>query len=176
MTRIGGLAAWEFSERELTSAQRRLRILSGLYGLLKPLDLIHPYRLEMGVAFKNDRASNLYGFWGDKITDQLNQDLSQQSRPVLVNLASAEYFNAVDTSKLNYPVVQCQFLDKFRDDYRFMSYYGKRARGMLARYIIVNKIETLKGLRAFNHANYQFNPDRSTNNRLVFTRDEPPTL
>ena len=169
-----GLEAWDFSERELTSAQRRLRILSGLYGLLKPLDLIHPYRLEMGLAFENSRAANLYGFWGDKITEKLNEELSTQTRPMLINLASHEYFSSISKEKLNYPVVQCQFLDKFRDDYRFMSYYGKRARGMLARHIVVNKVDTLKGLRAFNYANYEYNADRSTKYRLVFTRDEPP--
>ena len=170
-----GLEAWEFTERELTSAQRRIRILSGLYGLLKPLDLIHPYRLEMGLPFANDRAGNLYGFWGCKITDELNHDLSQQRRPILVNLASKEYANAIETRQLNYPVIQCEFLEKFRDDYRFMSFYGKRARGMLAKYIVVNKIETRKGLREFDYANYRFNAECSTQDRFVFTRDQPPS-
>ena len=170
-----GLDARSLSEGELTSAQRRLRILSGLYGVLRPLDLIQPYRLEMGLPVATSSAANLYEFWGDRIVTHLNDELAQHRNPILINLASDEYFKAVDTSRINYPVVRCQFLDKFRDNYRFMSFYGKRARGLMARHIVTEKIDNLAGLKRFSSQGYRYEPTRSTKTRLVFIRDEPVT-
>ena len=169
-----GLEPRTLSERDLTSAQRRLRILSGLYGVLRPMDLIQPYRLEMGLPVTTAHAENLYGFWGDRLADNLNEDLKQQRNPILINLASDEYFKAVDASRIEFPVVKCQFLDKFRDNYRFMSFYGKRARGLMARHIVTEKIDNLAGLKRFAEQGYRYDPERSTKSTLVFIRDEPP--
>ena len=168
-----GLDASTLSERELTSAQRRVRILSGLYGVLRPMDRIHPYRLEMGLPVQSNGFDNLYQFWGARIADSLNDELSQHRNPILVNLASDEYFKVIDTSRIEFPIVQCQFLDKFRDNYRFMSYYGKRARGLMARHIVTEKIDNLAGLKRFASNGYRFDKDRSNKAKLVFTRDEP---
>ncbi|MCY4094658.1 MAG: peroxide stress protein YaaA [Gammaproteobacteria bacterium] len=168
-----GLDAPTLTEGDLTSAQRRIRILSGLYGLLRPMDRIHPYRLEMGLPIQSNGFENLYQFWGARIADHLNEELSQHRNPILVNLASDEYFKVIDTSRIDHPIVQCQFLDKFRDNYRFMSYYGKRARGLMARHIVTQKIDNLAGLKRFSSNGYQFNMDRSSKTKLVFTRDEP---
>ena len=169
-----GLDAKTLTERDLTSAQRRLRILSGLYGLLKPLDQIHPYRLEMGLPIRTNGSENLYGFWGGRIADTLNQELAQHKNPILINLASDEYFKVVETSRIEYPIVKCQFLDKFRDSYRFMSYYGKRARGSMARYLVTEKIDNLAGVKRFAMQGYRFDKTRSDKTKLVFIRDEPP--
>lgn len=170
-----GLDATTLSERDLTSAQRRIRILSGLYGVLRPLDQIHPYRLEMGLPIKSNGAENLYGFWRSRLTDYLNEELSQQSNPILINLASDEYFKVIDTSRIEYPIIKCQFLDKFRDNYRFMSYYGKRARGLMARHIVTEKIDNIAGLKRFASNGYRFDKERSSKTNLVFIRDEPTT-
>ena len=169
-----GLDVASFDARDFTSAQRRVRILSGLYGLLRPLDLIHPYRLEMGSDFKAGDAQSLSEYWKNHITNQLNDELSQHRNPILINAASNEYFRAVDKSLLNYPIISCQFLDKFRDKYRFMSFYGKRARGLFAKHVIKNRVETRKGLREFNEEGYYFSKDRSERDNFVFVRDERP--
>ena len=168
-----GLDASTLTEGDLTSAQRRIRILSGLYGLLRPMDRIHPYRLEMGLPVKTNGFENLYQFWGARIADRLNEELNQQRNPILVNLASDEYFKVIDASRIDHPIVQCQFLDKFRGNYRFMSYYGKRARGLMARHIVTQKIDNLAGLKRFSSNGYQFNKDLSSKIKLVFTRDDP---
>lgn len=168
-----GIEAKSLSEGDLTSAQRRIRILSGLYGVLRPLDRIHPYRLEMGLSVETDQSENLYDFWGSRIAANLNEELSKQRNPILVNLASDEYFKAVDTSKIEYPVVQCQFLDKFKGNYRFMSFYGKRARGLMARHIVTQKIDNVAGLKRFSSNGYYFDKTRSSKQKLVFLRDEP---
>ncbi|MYD43591.1 MAG: peroxide stress protein YaaA [Gammaproteobacteria bacterium] len=169
-----GLDAKTLSEGDLTSAQRRLRILSGLYGVLRPLDRIHPYRLEMGLRIGTDKADDLYAFWRDQIADHLNEELSKQRNPVLINLASDEYFKAIDTTRIEYPIVKCQFLDKFRDNYRFMSFYGKRARGLMARHIVTEKIDNLAGVKRFALNGYRYDASRSNKTKLVFIRDEPP--
>lgn len=169
-----GIEAWSLSERDLTSAQRRLRILSGLYGVLRPMDLIHPYRLEMGLPIETSSGGSLYEYWSEHIASALNDELSKQRNPILINLASDEYFKAVDTSQIDYPIIQCQFLDKFRGNYRFMSYYGKRARGLMARHIVTEKVENLSGLKRFAANGYRFDPERSSKSKLVFIRDEPP--
>ena len=168
-----GLDAKTLTERDLTSAQRRIRILSGLYGILRPMDRIHPYRLEMGLPLQTNGFENLYQFWGERVADSLNEELNQQRKPILVNLASDEYFKVIDTSRIDHPIVQCQFLDKFRGNYRFMSYYGKRARGLMARHIVTEKIDNLAGLKRFSSNGYRFNKELSSKSKLVFTRDEP---
>lgn len=170
-----GLEAWTYTEAQLTQAQRRLRILSGLYGVLKPLDVIHPYRLEMGLPFRNHAGADLYAYWGEKITKQLNEDLAQQSNPILVNLASDEYFKSIRLEALDFPVISCSFLDNFRGQYRFMSYYGKKARGLMAKHIVLNKVNTVKALKAFDLAGYRFSKSRSSKERLTFVRDEIPS-
>ena len=169
-----GLDSENFSTTDMTSAHRRLRILSGLYGLLRPSDLIHPYRLEMGLPFENTRGANLYEFWGDKVTRKLNEELATHSKPILINLASGEYSKVIDRSSLNYPVIDCSFLDNHNGTFRFMSFYGKKARGILARYIIQNKIETIKGLKNFNLEGYQYSPERSSKYHMVYVRPEIP--
>lgn len=169
-----GLEAWSMSERDLTSAQRRIRILSGLYGLLRPMDTIHPYRLEMGLPIETTASRDLYAFWRNNIVAALNEELSTHKKPLLINLASDEYFRAIDVEQIEFPVVKCQFLDKFRGNYRFMSYYGKRARGLMARHIITEKVDNLAGIKRFNLNGYRFDPDRSERHNLVFIRDEVP--
>ena len=166
-----GFDAASLTERELTSAQRRVRILSGLYGLLRPLDLIHPYRLEMGTKLKNGRNSNLYEFWGNKIAVELNQELASHKNPTLVNLASNEYFGAVDTEALDVRVITPTFKEHRNGKYRFMSFVGKRARGLMARYIVQNKVETIKGLKAFDTDGYYYSQEQSTDDSMVFLRD-----
>lgn len=168
-----GFDAPTLTERDLTSAQRRIRILSGLYGVLRPMDRIHPYRLEMGLPVKSNGFENLYQFWGARIADSLNEELNHHRNAILVNLASDEYFKVIDTSRIDHPVVQCQFLDKFRGNYRFMSFYGKRARGLMARHIVTQKIDNVAGLKRFSSNGYRFDKDRSSKAKLVFTRDEP---
>ena len=166
-----GLHAGDLSERELTSAQRRVRILSGLYGLLRPLDLIHPYRLEMGTAVKNGRTKTLYEFWGTKIADAINEEMASHKSKVLVNLASTEYFKAVDVDHIDARIVTPTFKEYRNGSYKFMSFVGKRARGLMARHIVQNKVETIKGLKAFDSDGYYFSPEQSTRDDLVFLRD-----
>ena len=169
-----GLAAWNFNERELTSLQRRVRILSGLYGLLKPLDKIHPYRLEMGTAFATKRGRDLYDFWGDRITGALNDELAGHRNRTLVNLASNEYWRAVDADALDARVLNTRFLDTRNGQVKFISFFAKKARGLMAGYIAKNRIETIKGLRAFDCEGYRYSDDRSSADELVFVRDERP--
>ena len=169
-----GLGAKDFSERDLTSAQRRVRILSGLYGVLRPLDLIHPYRLEMGTGLRINGTKDLYGYWSSTIIDQLNSELDSERNPLLVNCASSEYFPEASRKRINYPVVNCRFLQRHGDDYRFMSYFGKRARGLMARHLVLNRASTRKEIKSFNSEGYYFSPDRSTKDNLVFLRDERP--
>jgi len=165
-----GLGAWDFSERELTSLQRRVRILSGLYGLLKPLDKIHPYRLEMGTAFANARGADLYAFWGDRITDALNEELAGHRSKTLVNLASNEYWHSVNADKLDARVLDTRFLDRKNGQVKFISFYAKKARGLMAAYIAKNRVETIKGLKAFDSEGYRFDEERSSTDELVFVR------
>ncbi len=170
-----GLRAWEFSERDLTSAQRRLRILSGLYGLLRPLDLIHPYRLEMGTSLSTERGKDLYQFWGSKLADSINAELAGHRSKVLVNLASNEYFRAVDTTRIDGRIITPTFKELRDGQYKFLSFVGKRARGTMAAYIIRNKVETIKGLKAFADDGYYFSASDSTDDAFVFLRDKPYT-
>ncbi|WP_070962470.1 peroxide stress protein YaaA [Vibrio sonorensis] len=167
-----GLDAQTLSEQDFEYAQQHLRMLSGLYGLLKPLDLMQPYRLEMGTKLSNERGTNLYQFWGDIITDKLNQDIAVQGDNVLVNLASNEYFKAVKPKSLDAQVITPVFKDCKKGQYKVISFYAKKARGMMARYIIENRIESVAELTKFDTAGYYFVEQESTPTELVFKREE----
>lgn len=166
-----GLDAESFSEEDFSFAQKHLRILSGLYGLLKPLDLMQPYRLEMGTRFENTRGKDLYAFWGNKITDALNQLLANDDK-VLVNLASNEYFKSVQKKHLDARLVTPQFKDWKNGQYKMISFYAKKARGLMCRYAIQNRITQADDLKGFNLDGYYFSEDQSDNNNWVFLRDE----
>jgi cytoplasmic iron level regulating protein YaaA (DUF328/UPF0246 family) len=167
-----GLAAPAFTAADFAFAQQHLRILSGLYGLLRPLDLIQPYRLEMGTRFANPRGKDLYSFWGDTITAALNQQLRELNTPVLVNLASGEYFKAVRPQALHARIVTPVFKDWKGDNYKIISFYAKKARGMMAAYIIRERITAVDALRDFSAGGYAFNPAMSAADEWVFTRRE----
>ena len=166
-----GLDAESFSEEDFSFAQKHLRILSGLYGLLKPLDLMQPYRLEMGTRFENTRGKDLYAFWGSKITEALNQLLASDDK-VLVNLASNEYFKSVQKKHLDARLVTPQFKDWKNGQYKMISFYAKKARGLMCRYAIQNRITQADDLKGFNLDGYYFSEDQSDNNNWVFLRDE----
>ncbi|MGF1713770.1 peroxide stress protein YaaA [Photobacterium chitinilyticum] len=167
-----GLAAETLSDEGFAYAQQHLRMLSGLYGLLRPLDLMQPYRLEMGTRLANSRGTNLYQFWGDIITDKLNAALAEQGDKLLVNLASNEYFKSVKPKKLDAQLITPVFKDCKNGNYKVISFYAKKARGMMARYILDNKIDSVEGLKQFDVAGYYFVPAESTDKDLVFKRDE----
>lgn len=166
-----GLEAESLSEGQLQWAQDHLRILSGLYGLLRPLDLMQPYRLEMGTKLVNSRGKNLYEFWGDKITEGLNQALNMEKSQVLINLASNEYFKSVKSRHLNAEVITPVFKDWKNDKYKIISFYAKKARGLMSRYIIENQIEDPEQVKQFDVAGYRYNPAMSSAREWVFTRD-----
>ncbi|MEC9387755.1 MAG: peroxide stress protein YaaA [Pseudomonadota bacterium] len=166
-----GLDAESFSNEDFSFAQKHLRILSGLYGLLKPLDLMQPYRLEMGTRFENTRGKDLYAFWGSKITEALNQLLASDDM-VLVNLASNEYFKSVQKKHLDARLVTPQFKDWKNGQYKMISFYAKKARGLMCRYAIQNRITQADDLKGFNLDGYYFSEDQSDNNNWVFLRDE----
>ncbi len=165
-----GLRAWEFSGRDLSWAQRHLRILSGLHGVLRPLDLIQPYRLEMSTPLETAAGNNLYDFWGDRLTQVVRDAIQDSGTPVLVNLASREYFSALDLSALGARVVTPRFLDFRSGKYRFVSFLGKRARGMMARFIIERRMRFAKGLLEFSEAGYRYDPEQSTRDQPTFVR------
>ncbi len=165
-----GLAAATLSTPQVNYLEKRLRILSGLYGLLRPLDLLQPYRLEMGTRLANPRGANLYAFWGEKVTDALNLQLEQQKSKVLVNLASEEYFKVVKPALLKAPVVSPVFLDWKNGQYKVISFYAKRARGLMARYSAVNKISKAEDLKSFDAEGYRFDATESDRQHWVFKR------
>ena len=165
-----GLDAASFSEREFEVAQRKIRILSGLYGVLKPLDLIQAYRLEMGTKFRIEGSKNLYGFWQDQITKAINNDLSDLGGP-LINLASNEYFKAIDKKKIKSEIITPAFKDLKNGQYKMISFYAKRARGLMSRFIVQNNIEKDEDLRAFDLDGYYYNNELSKDKNWVFTRD-----
>ncbi len=167
-----GLEAETLSEQDFDYAQKHLRMLSGLYGLLKPLDLMQPYRLEMGTKLGNPKGSNLYQFWGNIITDKLNQAIEEQGDNVLVNLASNEYFKAVKPKSLDAQIITPIFKDCKNGQYKVISFYAKKARGMMARYIIENRIQSVADLTKFDTAGYYFCEAESTPTDLVFKREE----
>lgn len=167
-----GLDAASFSEQDFSFAQKHMRILSGLYGLLKPLDLMQAYRLEMGTKLDNSRGSNLYQFWGELITDKLNQALKEQGDEVLINLASNEYFKSVKKKSLNAEIITPAFKDWKNDQYKMISFFAKKARGLMARYIIQNQLTSIEQLKSFDLGGYQYNESLSKGNDWVFTRKE----
>jgi cytoplasmic iron level regulating protein YaaA (DUF328/UPF0246 family) len=167
-----GLQAEEFSEADFDFAQQHLRMLSGLYGVLRPLDLMQPYRLEMGIRLENPKGKDLYHFWGDTITEKLNQVLATQGGNIVVNLASDEYFKAVKPKKLNAEIIKPVFLDEKNGKFKVISFYAKKARGMMSRYIIENRLTKPEQLKAFNTDGYFFDADASQKNELVFKRHE----
>lgn len=165
-----GLDINRFLREDLLYAQDHLRILSGLHGLLRPLDLIRPYRLEMGTRLKFRRKSNLYEFWGDLITQSLQEAIDEQGDGMLVNLASDEYFKSINLKKLNARIVTPVFKDYKNGKYQFLSFYGKKARGMMARYILTNRITTIDGVKCFEEEGYVYNDAQTRGDQLVFTR------
>ncbi|MEM9254423.1 MAG: peroxide stress protein YaaA [Pseudomonadota bacterium] len=169
-----GLEADTLSTTELNYAQKHLRILSGLYGLLRPLDLMQPYRLEMGLKFKNSGGNNLYEFWGDDICDALNAQFKASGSRVLVNLASNEYFKSVKPRQLDAEVITPVFKDLRGGKYRVISFFAKKARGQMARFIIDRRLNEPDELKKFRKDGYRYNKSESTARKLVFTRDKPP--
>ncbi|MGP2361330.1 peroxide stress protein YaaA [Acinetobacter junii] len=167
-----GLDAYHLKDHDIDFAQQHLRMLSGLYGLLRPLDLMMPYRLEMGTKLKNSRGNNLYEFWGSIITDQINQDLAEIDAKVLVNLASDEYYKSVNEKKIQAEIIKPVFLDQKNGKYKVISFYAKKARGLMARYLIENKLSQVEQLKAFDSEGYYFDAESSSDKELVFKRDE----
>lgn len=166
-----GLQAETLSEELLQLAQKKVRILSGLYGVLKPLDLIQPYRLEMGTSLKYYRNKDLYEFWNPAITQKINQAILESGSKVLVNLASNEYFKSIDKKKLKADVVTPEFKDLKNGQYKMISFFAKKARGLMTRFILENNISEIENLQAFDLQGYIFNPRLSKPNAPVFTRD-----
>ena len=169
-----GLEAKSMDEPTLEYAQDHLRILSGLYGLLRPMDAIQPYRLEMGTKMKNPRGKSLYDFWGSRIGETIASDLSGHSDQTVVNLASNEYFKAVDTNALSGPVITASFLNVKDGEARRLMYHVKFARGLMARWIMENRIDRAEGLKDFNAEGYAFDAKASTESEMVFSRKQPP--
>ena len=165
-----GLDAKTLNETQLQWAQAHVCILSGLYGVLRPLDWMQPYRLEMGTALATSRGKNLYQFWGSEIANYLNERAAADASPVVVNLASEEYFKVVDRKALKPRVVTCVFQELKAGQYKIISFMAKRARGLMVRYAIENKLDSVKKLEAFNLEGYGYSPDVSEPDRLVFRR------
>ena len=171
-----GLKARDLDRKALAWAQDHLRILSGLYGVLRPLDAIQPYRLEMGVRIKTRRGQNLYDFWGPRVSQALDAALTGHKERAVVNCASQEYFGAVDRAALKAPVIACRFLEEKDGEARIMSFFAKTARGMLARYAIDNRIERVGDLRAFDREGYRYVAGLSTDTEFTFARPQPPPV
>ena len=167
-----GLEAASFSADDFKFAQKHLRILSGLYGVLRPLDLMLPYRLEMGTKLKTERGNNLYEFWGDGITEELNKQLRTIKSTTVINLASIEYFKSVNVNALNAEVLAPTFLDRRGDTYKIISFYAKKMRGRMASWIIRNQVDDIKQLRKFKFEGYKFSSDLSTPEKPAFIRDK----
>lgn len=159
-----------YGEADFEYAQGHLRILSGLYGALRPMDLIRPYRLEMGTRLETDRGTNLYQFWGSAITEKLNEALGHTGDDVVVNLASNEYFSSVKRRELKATVVNPVFKDWKNGKHKIISFFAKRARGAMAHYLLKNRVEDLDGLRDFDGEGYRFDPETSTPDAPVFLR------
>ncbi|WP_323121580.1 peroxide stress protein YaaA [Burkholderia alba] len=167
-----GFDAASLSAADLDYAQRHVRVLSGLYGLLRPLDLLQPYRLEMGTRFENERGKDLYAFWGERITHALNEQLRRRTGParVLINCASTEYFKSVKPKLLDAPVITPVFEDWKGGRYKIISFHAKRARGLMARHLVENRIEAPDALKAFAAEGYAFDADASNDATYVFRR------
>ena len=165
-----GLEAEGLSDEDIVYAQQHLRILSGLYGLLRPLDLIQPYRLEMGTRLAFDDYKTLYNYWADKIVKEVNKDLRKQGDKTLINLASQEYFKAIDRPALKANVVNVDFLDFKNGEYKVISFFAKKARGLMTQFIIKNRINEVEGLKVFDYDGYWFDDKVSDAKNLVFKR------
>ena len=165
-----GLDASALSENRLAYTQSHLRILSGLYGLLRPLDLMQPYRLEMGLKLTTKKGENLYQFWGEKITDALNVLLAKQDEPVLINLASNEYFKSVQKKNLDGRLITPEFKDWKNGKYKMISFFAKKARGLMVRYAIDHNIQKAEVLQNFDYDGYHFNLELSRADKWVFSR------
>lgn len=165
-----GLKAWEMSKQDIHTSQRYLRILSGLYGVLKPLDLMQAYRLEMGTKVSIAGSKNLYDFWGNQITEQLNNDLAERKDDILINLASNEYFKAVKKDSLNARIITPNFKEERDGGYKIIAFYAKVARGLMTRFIIENAFDDPEMIKTFDIEGYRFNPELSTDSDWIFTR------
>ena len=165
-----GLSAKTLLAEDLDFAQQHVRILSGLYGILKPLDLMQPYRLEMGTKFANKAGKDLYEFWGERLLKAINAELGEMSRPVAVNLASEEYFKAAVGRKINGALIQPVFEDWKNGQYKIISFYAKRARGLMTRHAVLNRLNDPEGLKDFADDGYAFAPEVSDERRWVFRR------
>jgi len=165
-----GIDAYSLTTGDIAFAQDHLRILSGLYGLLRPLDLMQPYRLEMGTRLATDRGTNLYQFWGDIITTSINQAMADQGDDLLINLASNEYFNAVQASNIQGRIITPVFKELRQGRYRIISFNAKKARGYMSRFIIENRLNQPEDLKHFDQADYRFNDELSSPETFVFTR------
>ena len=170
-----GIDIEEYSEADLDYAQDHLRILSGLYGCLRPLDLIQPYRLEMKTKLHNVRGENLYQFWGDRITGELNKALEKQKQPVLVNLASNEYFKSVRPKQLKGRLLNINFKETRDGKTRVVAIFAKRARGMMTDYILRNRIEKPEDIKKFRQGGYRFRKELSDDKQWTFERPQPPS-
>ncbi len=166
-----GLQAETLDDTQLDYAQDHLRMLSGLYGLLRPLDLMQPYRLEMGTRLPNTRGKDLYAFWDTRISEWLNQALAEQGDDLLLNLASTEYFSAVKRSALKARIIDTEFKDMKNGHYKIISFYAKKARGMMSRFVIEERINTPEALKDFNSHGYRYSTEHSSSSKLVFLRD-----
>jgi len=165
-----GLKADNFTLSDFEFSMKKLRILSGLYGILRPLDLIMPYRLEMGITLKNSKGKNLYKFWSDLITAELNKIMKNNSQELLVNLASAEYFKVINTKNIEKQIITPVFKELVDGKYVVIGIKAKKARGLMANYIIRNRISDIEKLKEFSKSGYYFNPDFSNNSELVFIK------
>ncbi|MNN11374.1 hypothetical protein D3C81_1243310 [compost metagenome] len=168
-----GLDAESLSEDDFSYAQDHLRMLSGLYGLLRPLDLMQPYRLEMGTKLANARGKDLYAFWGTRISEWLNQALAEQGDDLLLNLASNEYFSAVKRNALKARIINTEFRDFKNGQYKIISFYAKKARGMMSRFVIQERINDPEQLKQFDVQGYYYSAEQSKPDNLVFLRDHP---
>ncbi|MCD6555904.1 MAG: peroxide stress protein YaaA [Bacteroidales bacterium] len=165
-----GMQTTDFTEEDIQFTQNRLRILSGLYGIIKPLDKIMPYRLEMGTKLETKKGKNLYQFWGDKITEHMNADFQKLNDNVLINLASNEYYKVMNTKKIKGKIITPVFKEQKGDNYKVVAIHAKHARGLMCRFIIKNKLTQTDDLKGFDSENYSFNHELSGESEFVFTR------
>jgi len=165
-----GFEAATLSDEDLQFANQHVRILSGLYGILLPFDRMQPYRLEMGTRLENKKGSNLYHFWGDTISKALNKELKDQNSDLILNLASNEYFKAVNKKKLKARIINVDFREEQDGELKFVSFFAKKARGLMARYIVKNRIDDVESLLGFDYENYRIAEEHSTDDQLMFVR------
>ena len=171
-----GMEAEAFTQKDLAFAQQHLLILSVLYGYLRPMDLIHPYRLEMGTSLAVGRQKNLYGFWGNTVGDYIAAQLESHKEKTLVNLASEEYFKVVNKKAFPHRIIHVEFKDMKDGKYKMIGFFAKKARGRMASFIVQHKLDKAESLKAFNHDGYLYNQQLSTENEWVFTREHPAPL